>query len=146
LAITSLAIMLVEVPCPALEHVHGELVVQLSGQQFIAGLADGLHLGFVQHPQFTIGLGGGLLDKGQGLDHVFEILDEHTGNGKIFHGPQGLHPVIDLVGQFSFPQRIMLGAEIADQLSGTRASDPFGSHAQPVADTRGHPGDNAVED
>jgi hypothetical protein len=129
----------------ALEHIHGELVVQPAGQQFIAGVADGLHFLFVQHPQLAIGLGGGLLDKRQGLDHVFEILDEDAGDGKVLHGPQGLHPVVYFVGQFPFPQRIVLGAEIADQLRGTRAGDPFGSHAQPVADTRGHPGDNAVE-
>jgi hypothetical protein len=108
--------------------------------------ADGLHFLLIEHPQLAVGLGGRFFDKGQGFDHVLEVLDEHTGDGEILHGPQGLHTVVDLVGQFPFSQGIVLGAHIPDQLRGFRSGDTFSSHAQPVADARGHPGNNAVED
>jgi hypothetical protein len=51
LAITSLAFMLVEVPAPPWNMSTTKLVVKLSGQQFVAGLADGLHLLLVHDAQ-----------------------------------------------------------------------------------------------
>ncbi len=83
------------------------MVVKLSGEQFVAGLADGLHLLLIHDAQGMVGLGGGFFNKGQGLDHVLEIVEPHAGNGEIFDGTLGLDAVIDGFGQFPFAEGVV---------------------------------------
>ena len=39
---------------------------------------------------------------------MFEVFNEYAGDGKIPHSPQGLNPVIGLIGQLALSQGIML--------------------------------------
>ncbi len=58
----------------ALEHIHCEVVMKVSCQNFITGFADGISLCFIQNAQFMIGQGSGFFYIGQSLDKCSKLL------------------------------------------------------------------------
>ena len=95
---------------PALDHVHHELAVQIAGDDFIAGLADGLRHLFFQVAQLLIGLGGRLLDHRQGLDEVGEVRQRDAGDIIVLQGSQGLDPKVGIGRHLPLTEQIVFQA------------------------------------
>ena len=60
-------------PCPTLDHIYDEMFMVFSSQDFVTGRADGYHLFLGQNAQLAVCLRSAFLDKGQGINEVFEI-------------------------------------------------------------------------
>ena len=64
--------------CPALEHIDRELFVQFAAEQFVAGIANGMHAFFADCPEFIVCHCGSFFDHSQTFDQMLEIFDEYT--------------------------------------------------------------------
>ncbi len=134
-------------PGPTLDHVDDEMLMELTGQDFVAGRADRHHLFLGQDPQLAVGLGGAFLDKGQSIDEVFEVAQRQPGDIKILPGPQGLHAKISGERYVPFAKGVVLSPDSRqrDFWPGL-ASDLVGRVAQPFGLALRDPGNDAVED
>ena len=83
---------------PALDAVHRELVEEASGDEVVAGPADGLADGGGNGPELHVGQGGGLFDVAQGGDEFRAAGYGLAAYGEVLHGAQGLDAVVDVVG------------------------------------------------
>ena len=66
----------------ALDHIGDELLVQLTGNQVVAGFGDGVGLGVVDRAQLQIGLGGGLFHEGKSPDQRGHVGHRLARDGK----------------------------------------------------------------
>lgn len=92
----------------ALDHVHHELLVEIAADQAGAGLADGGVLVFREMAELTVGVGGGLLDHGQGNDQLRVVRQRHPGEAEVVHGAQGLDAVVGVSGHFEGAEQVFL--------------------------------------
>ena len=90
--------------------VQGKMVVQLALEDFLRGPND--QPGFIcrQPPQFPVGQGRGLLDQGQGPDH----LQGHqvVADGKVEQRPLGSRPPIAVRRDLDFSQAVTFRSHV----------------------------------
>jgi hypothetical protein len=89
----------------ALDHVHHELLVQLAGDQVVAGLGNGIGLGFVDGAQLQVGMGGCLLHEGKGPDQLGHLGHGLAGDGKVLHGACRMHAPVGVGGMVLIPMK-----------------------------------------
>ena len=85
----------------ALNDVDHKLVVQLTGDQIVAGLGNGMGLGLINRAHLQIGLGGGLFDKGESADQFGHECHGVTGDGEVLHCACGMNAPV-CVGRNGF--------------------------------------------
>ena len=78
----------------ALDHIDYKLLVQLAGNQIIAGLGDGGGLFEIDGAKLQIGLGRRLFDKGKRADQLGHVRDRVTGDGEVLHCACGMNTPI----------------------------------------------------
>ena len=84
----------------ALYHVDGELVVETSRDELVAGPADGLALFGGDHAHFHVGHGGGFLGDGHAFDEVGIAAEQVSTDVEVVYGTAGLNTVVHLFGNF----------------------------------------------
>ncbi|MCY1516522.1 hypothetical protein D9M68_511560 [compost metagenome] len=94
-----------------LDHVHHELVVEVATDQAGAGLADGGVLVGIEVAELLVGIGGGLLDHGQGDDQLRVVRQRHAGQAEVVYRAQGLDAVVGLGGNFEGAEQVFFDAE-----------------------------------
>ena len=93
---------------PALDDIDDELFVKAPGDQFLAGLDDGAHPFGVEHAEFGIGAGCGLLHMPEGADEVGHGRDRRARNGEILDRPGGVHAPVGRLRNLFFAKEIAL--------------------------------------
>jgi hypothetical protein len=92
-----------------LEDVHGEVLVVLPGRHLVGGGHDGLGQVLREHAEAGVGLGGGLLDPGEGLDVA--ALERGAGDREVLHRALRLRPVQGVLGDEDVTHGVVLDAE-----------------------------------
>src|SRR6202030_2474228 len=87
-----------------------ELLVQLSGTDFLAGLDDDLRLLLVEQSELTVGERGRLLDAGQRHDQVGIDRNWGAGNWEVLDSAQRVDTVVGFCGDFAIAEQIVLDA------------------------------------
>src|SRR6202030_1741806 len=87
-----------------------ELLVQLSGTDFLAGLDDDLRLLLVEQSELTVGERGRLLDAGQRHDQVGIDRNWGAGNWEVLDSSQRVDTVVGFCGNFAIAEQIVLDA------------------------------------
>lgn len=87
---------------PGNKNPQGKIVVKPSFQDFLGGLNNQGAIAFGKLSQFLVGHGRGLLDQGQGPDH----LEGHqvVADAKVTQRPLGARPPIAVRRDVDFPQ------------------------------------------
>ncbi|MNC43700.1 hypothetical protein D3C75_925750 [compost metagenome] len=96
---------------PALDHVDHELLVEIAADDPCAGFADRRVLGRAEVAQLAVGVGGCLLDHGQGGDELGVVRQRHAGQAEVLHRTQGLDAVVGLGGDVEGAEQVFFGAE-----------------------------------
>ena len=102
-----------------LDGVHNKGVVELAVHNLPAGLDNGAGHPFVQQSDLVVGDGRGHFDLRDGVDNL--RVHAQPRDGKVLRRPQGLHPVVDVLGHRPLPHQIML----RPILFRSHASPPF---------------------
>ena len=89
-----------------LDHIDDELVMELSGHDFIAGLDDGAGVRAADSAQFAVHACCGLLDMCQGPDQIGHVRDLLARNGEILDGTGRLHAPVRIGRNFHGSQKI----------------------------------------
>ena len=84
-----------------MDHVGDELLVQLTGNQVVAGFGDGVGLGVVDRAQLQIGLGGCLFHEGKSPDQRGHVGHRLARDGKVLNGAGCMHAPVS-VGRNGF--------------------------------------------
>ena len=92
---------------PALDGVHDEFLMELALGDLLAGTHNSIGYPFVQQADLIVGNSGGFFDLCDGIDDL--RMHRQAGNMEIFGRPQGLNPVIDVLGQSALPNGVVLG-------------------------------------
>jgi hypothetical protein len=94
----------------ALDDVDNELLMPLAVDDFLAGGDDGAGALGVEQAELQVGLGGGLLDLGQGANQVRVDGNRNTGDVEIFQRAQRMDAVIGRTGDFAVAEQIVFEA------------------------------------
>ena len=89
-----------------LDGVHNEGVVELAVHNLPAGVDNGVGHLLVQKPNLIVGDGRGHLDLRNGVDDL--RVHGQPRNVKVLRRPQGLHPIVDVLGHRPLPHQIVL--------------------------------------
>ena len=93
-----------------LEDVDREVAVVLAGGNLVGGVGNRLGELAVEHSQFCVGLGGGLLDPGEGLD--VGALQGLAGDREVLDCTLRLGAVQGVHGDADFAHRVVFNAEL----------------------------------
>ena len=119
----------------ALDHVHGEVLVQGTVGDLLAGLLDGAGHPVVQQAQRVVRPGCGPLHLGERDDELREVGRRNVGDAEVLHSPQGLHAVVGAGGNVTVTQQIVLGADRCGSGTGAGHRKGFSSRSVWVGGT-----------
>ena len=91
---------------PSIRPLDDELVMELSGHDFIAGLDDGAGVRAADSAQFAVHACSGLLDMRQSPDQIGHVRDLLARNGEILDGTGRLHAPVRIGRNFHGSQKI----------------------------------------
>ena len=80
----------------ALNGIYNELLMELTGQDLVAGLYNGIRNVLVQEVYFTVDNGCGLFNISQAVDNF--RMHVQPGNMEVFGSPEGLYAIINVLG------------------------------------------------
>ena len=94
----------------ALNHIHGEKLVEPARHDFAAGLRYGSEKFVGEKPHRVVGDGGTQFDDGQPLDETRVFAQAKFADGEILQSAHGLHAVQYVVRHFYATEQVALGA------------------------------------
>ena len=94
----------------ALNHVHGEELVELARADFAAGLGNGFEELVGEQPHLVVGHGGAQLHDGQPLDETGIVAQVELADGEVLQSAHGLHAVEHIFGDLHASEQVALGA------------------------------------
>ena len=100
----------------SLDHIHDELVIELSLNHLVASLADSVHDLLLDESKTTVGNDASLLDHTEGLDEVAVAAQAHAGDVVVVQTTQRLHSVVSVLRDLDLSEKIRLRAELLSVL------------------------------
>jgi len=129
----------------ALDHVDDEVLVQLAGDDLVAGGDDRLRLPLVEHAELGVRLRRRLLHQREGAHEVLEAAQLDAGEGEVLHAAQRLHAVVDVIGQLALADQVVLASPGGDGGRSGFAQRAFAGGGEAGAQLARHIADGAVE-
>ena len=99
-----------------LDHVDDKLIVQLAGDDLVAGDDDGVGDFFIEQAQLLVGERGGLLDLGERPDQPGVSGNGDAADREILSRAQRMHAVIGLRGNVAVAEQVVFASKITSHV------------------------------